>query len=581
MHDVRRAPPRILEAELAARVSIDRDAIAFLNHILALGALALLAGGAYYLAARLGTDFRFLNSPIGVVWPANAVLLAALLLTARRHWWLMALAAGVAHAAAMGPTAEAWRWGWQIIVNTAFATVTAALLQQIAGLPLRFATRRQVLVFAGITFAASAAFALALPVFVRTALGLETQFTPAASLLRATLTNATPILLIVPVVVLWAQYGARRITELPLLRLVEAAGVIVSVVGVGVLAFDGGLDVTNYPSLLAWIFPPLLWAAVRFGPLGGSTAVFCVAALSMGGTARQLGPFVHVADAEKVLSLHLYWIVLWPPVMLLAACMREHEDTEAALHAQRNQLAHVTRVATVGELSGALAHELRQPLMAILANAQAGIRILAREPLDTPELREILQDIAQQDKQAASVISRVRSFLTQREAEFEPLAVESVVRDALALGRSAVETSGVDVQAHIPTNLPRVRGDPVQLLQIMLNLVVNGCESMTDVPQPERRLRLHVARMDPAHLEVQIADNGVGLPSGDVDGIFQPFFTTKTKGLGLGLSISRSIATAHGGRLWAENNAHRGATFHLVLPTDTEHAERTSDRRHR
>jgi two-component system sensor kinase FixL len=219
--------------------------------------------------------------------------------------------------------------------------------------------------------------------------------------------------------------------------------------------------------------------------------------------------------------------------------------------------------------------------MSILANAQAAIRLLGREPVDLQEVRAILEDIAQQDKQAASVIARLRSFLREGESRFEPLALETVLRDALALGRSAVAFSGVDVETQIATGLPRVRGDHVQLLQVMLNLLVNGCESMSAVPAPNRRLRLEIGPKGREHVEVMIADRGIGLPAGDEDRVFDPFFTTKGKGLGLGLAIGRSIASAHGGRLWGENNPHGGATFHLVLPTDGGHGGRAALDRNR
>jgi two-component system sensor kinase FixL len=326
------------------------------------------------------------------------------------------------------------------------------------------------------------------------------------------------------------------------------------------------------PGLLLWIVPSLLWVAVRFGPLGAATALLCVAALSLWGTASQQGPFVLALSVENVTSLQLFWIVLGAPVLLLAASIREREQVEAALHEQRNQLAHITRVATVGELSGALAHELRQPLTAILANAQAGIHMLSAQKVDLNELREILKDISEQDMHAASVISHLRSLLREGESQFEEISIETIVRDALALGRNTIATSGVNVQAQIAGGLPRVHGDPVQLLQVMLNLIVNGCEATVSKPTAERQLWLQVTRPDQKHVEVRITDSGVGLPVGREERVFEPFFTTKDKGLGLGLSIGRSIVRAHGGRLWGENSAQGGATFYLLLPADEVHS---------
>ena len=196
-------------------------------------------------------------------------------------------------------------------------------------------------------------------------------------------------------------------------------------------------------------------------------------------------------------------------------------------------------------------------------------------------MREILQDITRDDQQAANVLARLRSFVRDGTSRFEPLAVEAVVRDALALSKSTVDLSGVEVETSIAGGLPRVWGDQVQLLQVMVNLVVNGCESMHDTPRPVRRLNLHVAPLDHEHVEVLVSDCGVGLPNGDQDRVFAPFFTTKEHGLGLGLAISRSIVTAHGGRLWGGNNISQGATFHLVLPTHYANGRHATPDRHR
>jgi len=528
--------------------------------------VAVLAG-IYYLAATLGLGFRFQNSQISVVWPANAVLLAALLLTPRSRWWVVFTTTALAHVAAMAPATPAWRWVWQIAGNSLFMSAAAALLRRYAGLPLRFDGRRQVFTYVAISLGVPVVFALTMPAFVRTLLGLDHATSPGAALLRTALSNVTALLLVAPVLLLWGQRDLRQLGALTGRRAVEAAAIMASLLIVGLVAFGTAPEFAHFPGLLLWFFPPLVWAAVRLGPWGAVTSVSFVALLSTLGTARQLGPFVLASEAEQVLSLQLFWIALGPPIMLLAAVIREREQAEEALHEQRKQLAHVTRVATAGELSGAIAHELRQPLTSILANAQAALHLLNRERVDLSEVRQILEDITRDDQAAASVLARLRMFLKEGTSRFEPLAVETVVRDALALSKSTVDLSGVEVQTSIAGGLPRVFGDPVQLLQVMVNLVVNGCESMHLTPRLARRLDLYVAPLDPEHVEVLVSDRGVGLPNGGEDRVFDPFFTTKEHGLGLGLAIGRSIVTAHGGRIWGENNhTTHGATFHLVLP---------------
>jgi len=565
------------EAVFVARAGIVRDYSVALKRAGIVVAEAMVLGTGYFLATQLGLGFRFANSQIGVVWPANAVFLSALLLTPRKRWWTVFVVIAAVHALVMNDTVPAWRWLWQIAGNTAFTMATAEMLRRYAGLPLHLESRRQVFTFAGITFVAAAVFALTTPVFLRSLLGLEVVFDPAGALLRTTLTNATAILMIVPVAVLWANDGMRQLSQAKAGQVVEGAVIIWSLVAIGLVAFGTGQEITRFPSLLLLVFLPLLWASVRTGPLGASTTVLGAAALSIWGTARQLGPFVSMADSDRVLSLHLFWILMWLPVVLLAAVIREREQAEEALHEQRNQLAQVTRLATVGELSGALAHELRQPLMSILANAQAAARLLSLETPDVPEVRKILKDIAEDDKHAAGVIGRMRSFVGEGPSRFEPVAIESVVRDALALSRSTIELSEVSVEAKIPPGLPQVRGDPVQLLQVVLNLVVNGCESMGNLPPGERRLTMHAAQVNGSYVELMVSDAGAGLPRGVENRVFDPLFTTKENGLGLGLSICRSIVTAHGGRLWAENNPHRGATFHLILHAESANGSTALD----
>ena len=526
--------------------------------------IALAVG--YYLAVRLGLSFRFQNSMIGVVWIANGVLLAALLLTRPSRWGLVYVVTALAHAAAVLPEAPVWRMVWQIGINFALTITMALVLRRVAGLPLTFATRRQVLIYTAAAFGLPALFALGTPVVVRAMLDLEPDYRFLLAWPRVALSNATATLLVTPVIVLWAVHGLRPLLRVSARRVWEAAVIALFLLTVAFVAFGTGPEVARYPALLLLVVPPLLWAAVRLGPLGASTALLGIAAVSVWGTAGQLGPFVLFSDSMRVLSLQLFWITMSTPILLLAAVIRDREHAEVALLTLRQHLAHATRVATAGELSGALAHELRQPLTSILANAEAASALLDRGNADPAELRTILEDIAQQNRYAADVITRLRSFLQEREPRFHQLVLETVIRDALALTRGPIDRLGVVVNTDVGNGLPLVWGDSVQLVQVVLNLILNACESMTHTPVAERMLRLQLARND-GFIELAIEDRGDGLPLGAQERMFEPFFTTKETGLGLGLAVGRSIVTAHGGRLWGENNPERGATFHLLLRT--------------
>jgi two-component system sensor kinase FixL len=220
----------------------------------------------------------------------------------------------------------------------------------------------------------------------------------------------------------------------------------------------------------------------------------------------------------------------------------------------------------MGELAASLAHELNQPLTAILSNAQAAQRFLSVKPTDLDEIKDILKDIVEDNSRAGEVIRRMRALVKKEDLAFAALDIAGVVRDVIQLVHSDAILRNVRVSLEASPNLPSVRGDRVQLQQVVLNLLLNAFEAMKDTPAAEREALVRTEITGVNEVDVAVCDRGVGLTSDKLDKIFQPFFTTKKDGLGMGLSISRSIVDRHGGRLWAENNRDRGATFHVVLP---------------
>jgi len=248
----------------------------------------------------------------------------------------------------------------------------------------------------------------------------------------------------------------------------------------------------------------------------------------------------------------------------------QRKQAELELQLQREELAHLSRVTTLSELSNSLAHELTQPLAIILTNAQAAQRLLAQSPPDLAEARDILTDIVSEDQRAGDIIRRLRALLKPGQAQRQPLAVNDLVGDVLGIARSDLIARSVTVHVALAGNLPAVLGDRIQLQQVMLNLILNACDAVTGNPPGERKLRVTTAYSD-GRVVASVSDNGCGLPA-NLEKIFEPFYTTKKEGLGLGLHISRSIATAHQGRLWAETvsagdvNSSPGTTLHLELP---------------
>jgi len=257
------------------------------------------------------------------------------------------------------------------------------------------------------------------------------------------------------------------------------------------------------------------------------------------------------------------------PVRMRGASVDITKRKEAELEAacQRMELAHLSRVTTLGELSGSIAHELSLPLSAILSNAQAAQRVLANDKADLAEVREILNDIVSEDKRASEVIRRLRLWLKKGEVQQQPLQINKVVQDVLELIRSDLINQKVTLETELPRNLPTVSVDPVQLQQVLLNLVVNACDAMAGCNNSQRRLVIRTGiENGGSAVVVSVTDQGTGIPEEKMEQIFEPFFSTKEKGMGIGLSVCRTIIAAHRGKLWAANNFDRGATFHFTLP---------------
>lgn len=245
----------------------------------------------------------------------------------------------------------------------------------------------------------------------------------------------------------------------------------------------------------------------------------------------------------------------------------ERRRAEREIDVQRRELAHLGRVALLGEMSGALAHEINQPLAAILANARAAQRILQRDPVEMDELRAILDDIVADDRRAGAVIKRVRGLIRKGETEPQLLVANDVVSEVLELAHSDLVQRGVVADTRLSASLPLIHADRVQLQQVVLNLIVNACDAMADTPPADRALVISTSVVGDA-VQISVSDQGSGLAPDSLESVFEPFVTSKADGLGLGLAICRSIVGAHGGGMWAANNADRGATFHVRLPAD-------------
>jgi PAS domain S-box-containing protein len=244
----------------------------------------------------------------------------------------------------------------------------------------------------------------------------------------------------------------------------------------------------------------------------------------------------------------------------------EQRRAEEEANELRRKLAHAGRVTMLGQLASALAHELSQPLSAIQHNAETAQILLRRDPVDIEELRAIVADVLRDDRRAAEVVHRLRTWLKQGRMNAEPILLEPLVQDVLALVRTDAAAKHVALECALSPSLPPVFGDRVQLSQVLLNLVMNAMDATTKARDARRRIVIDARPDGSGACEISVSDTGPGIPPDQLEDIFEAFFTSKADGMGVGLSISRAIVEAHGGRLWAENGARGGATFRFTVP---------------
>jgi signal transduction histidine kinase len=255
--------------------------------------------------------------------------------------------------------------------------------------------------------------------------------------------------------------------------------------------------------------------------------------------------------------------------LILALVLQSRRRRRAELDARRRreELAHMTRVATMGELTASLAHEINQPLAAILSNAQAAQRLLATGDGQVEEIQDILADIAADDQRAGEVIRRMRTLLRKEDPNPTEVDVNELVDEVVGLVGGEMILQNVSLALDLSSRVGRVHGDRVQLQQVLLNLIVNALDAMKEVEGGGRRVLVRTVAAGPRSVEVSVQDTGAGIAADKLDQIFEPFVTTKPHGMGLGLSICRSIIQAHGGRIGSKTNADRGTTFWFTLPT--------------
>ncbi len=243
----------------------------------------------------------------------------------------------------------------------------------------------------------------------------------------------------------------------------------------------------------------------------------------------------------------------------------EARESEQRYRQAQLELAHANRVATMGQLTASITHEVNQPITAAVTYASAARRLLSAEPPNFREVDDVLSLIVKEGSRAGEVVGRIRALIKKAPARKDAVEINDAILEIIAITRVEAANNSVSVRTQLAEGLPRIQGDRIQLQQVLLNLIINAIEAMRDVGEEERELLIS-SRNEPDGVSVEVRDSGPGFVPADIDRVFEAFYSTKPRGLGLGLSICRSIIEAHNGRLWASPNVPRGAIFGFITP---------------
>jgi PAS domain S-box-containing protein len=660
------------------------------NSVGRLAAAAALVFAGYYFGAKIGFALTFRPQPISVLWPPNSILLAGLLLTPRRTWWVLLLAVLPAHwlvqLQSNVPPRMIFCW---YISNCVEALIGAASVRAFLPRPIRFDRMRSVAIFCFFGALLGPFLSSFLDsAFVKLNHWGDTSYWELWRIRFSS--NVLAALTIAPLIIGASTLRFIRWKKVAWTRWVEGAGLLVAIFAIGLIVFDK-LTAGANAAFLYLPVPCLLWAAVRFQSRGATTAVAVIAFLTIWGGTHGRGPFSENSAEESALSIQLFLIFMSVPLLFLAAlieernkvvkALREREerislaaeyanvalwtvdfergeswisengrvlyllgpgeplsreiflarvhpedrprvsetmerarnstlsyeaeyrlllpDGETRWHIargrylrnergqiseligiaidvtaqtkanldlrlQREEMARLSRVALLGELTASLAHELNQPLTAIATNAAAAKRFIGQGNLDLAMSEEILADIFTDARRAGEIIHGIHRLVRKHEENRRDIDLNEVILDVLRLLHSDLLGRSTTATTDLAHGLPPVSADPVHLQQVLLNLIMNSLEAMQNTPVLQRQIMIATTANNGA-VQVSVRDRGVGLPAENPEKIFSQFFSTRPNGMGMGLTIVRSIVEAHGGELGAEN-VEGGARFFFSLP---------------
>jgi signal transduction histidine kinase len=532
-----------------------------------------LTGFAYYVATEIAWVLCFPNSKVSLLFPPHAVLVVILLLVPTRHWWAYTLVTVAAHFVA---TQQAH---WPVLYALhceAFDAVqnvlVAAGIRLFIKSPLNGITLRDAMVFVLIaviivpfgTAFWGAAFTISN--------GFGTDYW--VEWRNLGISNGVTAVVLVPALLLAGNRLSRRGGRVTPARMIEGSLLALGIVMVGTFVFatvPAGPGTS--PALLYAPIPLLIWAALRFGLGGISAAMLVVTFQAIWGAMHGHGPFLLQSPAENALALQMFLIVTGIPLMLLSVLLEDDRRSQQALHEaedeahrHREQINRLSRVSLLGEMTASLAHELYQPLSAIITNANAGTRCIDKGKEDPGTLREILVDVEADGRRAHDIIRNVRNTIKKSDPTLRRIDLNELVTKVAHIVRPDAVAHSCEVETSLATDLPLIEGDPVQIQQILVNLVSNALDAMQQTPPDGRKVEISTVSNGDNEVRLSVRDYGTGIRTEVHERLFDRFFTTKEQGLGMGLAIVRSLVESHGGDIQAENVADGGARFYFTLP---------------
>ena len=517
---------------------------------------------AYSFAYRYGMSFG--KESASPFWFPDSVLLCALLLSAPGWWWIFVLAAlPIRLFVGVPPDVPQWFLLATFAIDSAKGLFGAAILRRLIKNPVRLETVRE--------FAVFCLFAVLLIPFTSAFVGAALRYSLGYAFWLAWeqwfMGDALTQLVVTPAIFYLVIGFPWRMPALTAKRAAEGGLLTAGLILSGYIAFNTSLPGGGFaePRFYAPV-PFLFWAAIRFGMFGACGAITIITVLSVAAALHDRGPFSGQSPADTALALQQFLLLRAAPLYLVAILIEQKKKDEYSLREQREQINLLSRVSLLGEMTASLAHELNQPLSAIITNANAGMRSIDKGKEDPGTLREILVDVVADGHRAREIIQDVRNTIKKGDPTWHRINLNELVTKVAHIVRPDAVACSCEVETSLATELPLIEVDQVQIQQVLVNLVSNALDAMRHTPQDRRKVEISTTGDGDSKVRLSVRDHGTGIRTEAHERLFDRFFTTKEQGLGMGLAIVRSIVEAHGGDIQAENVADGGARFYFTLP---------------